>query len=137
GPADRTAGGVQQGPGRTHPAGAVREEGPPRRPGDRPVALSAVGPRRRRRPPDRPDRAGADPVGGPEQPGRLTAADGGRLRARGSEFHELSDRALRAVLGPHSRHVALIEDAFKVLIEAPGGGVSINGSTRDRAAARA
>jgi len=57
--------------------------------------------------------------------------------ARGSEFHELSDRALRAVLGPHSRHVALIEDAFKVLIEAPGGGVSINGSTRDRSAARA
>ena len=56
--------------------------------------------------------------------------------ARQSEFLELSDPALRAVLGPHSRHVALIEDAFKVLIEAPGGGVSINGSARDRTAAK-
>ncbi|MFY7853048.1 MAG: PhoH family protein, partial [Brevundimonas sp.] len=46
--------------------------------------------------------------------------------ARESEFLALDDRALRAVIGPNSRHVALIEDAFKVLIEAPGGGVSIN-----------
>ena len=56
--------------------------------------------------------------------------------ARQSEFLTLSDPALRAVLGPHSRHVALIEDGFKVLIEAPGGGVAINGSARDRAAAK-
>ena len=56
--------------------------------------------------------------------------------ARESEFLTLDDRALRAVIGPNSRHVALIEDAFKVLVEAPGGGVSINGSARDRANAR-
>jgi len=56
--------------------------------------------------------------------------------ARESEFLSLDDRALRAVIGPNSRHVALIEDAFKVLIETPGGGVSINGSARDRAQAR-
>ncbi len=56
--------------------------------------------------------------------------------ARESEFLALDDDALRAVIGPNSRHVALIEDAFKVLIEAPGGGVSINGGTRDRANAK-
>jgi phosphate starvation-inducible PhoH-like protein len=56
--------------------------------------------------------------------------------ARSSEFLPLDDVALHAVIGPGSRHVALIEDAFKVLIEAPGGGVAINGSARDRAQAR-
>jgi phosphate starvation-inducible PhoH-like protein len=56
--------------------------------------------------------------------------------ARESEFLSLDDDALRAVIGPNSRHVALIEDAFKVLVETPGGGVSINGSTRDRAQAK-
>lgn len=56
--------------------------------------------------------------------------------ARASEFLALDDAALRAVIGPNSRHVALIEDAFKVLIEAPGGGVSIDGGARDRAQAK-
>ncbi len=56
--------------------------------------------------------------------------------ARESEFLALTDAELRAVVGPHSRHVALIEDAFKVLVETPGGGVSINGSARDRAQAK-
>mgnify|MGYP001097100025 CR=1 FL=1 len=56
--------------------------------------------------------------------------------ARETEFLALDDAALRAVIGPNSRHVALIEDAFKVLIEAPGGGVTINGSPKDRAQAR-
>ena len=42
--------------------------------------------------------------------------------ARESEFLSLSDKALRAVIGSGSRHMALIEDAFKVLIETPGGG---------------
>ena len=46
--------------------------------------------------------------------------------ARESEFLALDDASLRAVVGPNSRHVALIEDAFKVLIEAPGGGVADN-----------
>ena len=56
--------------------------------------------------------------------------------ARETEFLALDDAALRAVIGPNSRHVALIEDAFKVLIEAPGGGVTINGSPKDRAQAK-
>ncbi len=50
-----------------------------------------------------------------------------------SEFVALPDKALRAVCGPNSRHTALIEDAFSVLIEAPGGGISIAGHARDRA----
>lgn len=56
--------------------------------------------------------------------------------ARETEFLALDDAVLRAVTGPNSRHLALIEDAFKVLVETPGGGVSINGGARDRANAR-
>lgn len=56
--------------------------------------------------------------------------------ARAEEFIALSDAALRAVTGPNSRHTAMIEDAFHVLIEAPGGGVKVGGSARDRADAR-
>ena len=48
----------------------------------------------------------------------------------------LSDAALRAVAGPNSRHTALIEDAFHVLVETPGGGLSISGHAKDRAAAK-
>ena len=44
--------------------------------------------------------------------------------SRPPEFLPLSDDAARAVYGPGGRHAALIEDAFKVLIETPGGGVS-------------
>ncbi|NBB52646.1 AAA family ATPase [Rhizobium sp. CRIBSB] len=57
--------------------------------------------------------------------------------ARETDFIPLNDPELRAVVGPASRHLALIEDAFKVLVEAPGGGVSINGGARDRMNARA
>jgi phosphate starvation-inducible PhoH-like protein len=57
--------------------------------------------------------------------------------ARESEFLALNDTELRAVIGPQSRHIALIEDAFKVLVETPGGGLSINGGARDRANAKA
>lgn len=56
--------------------------------------------------------------------------------ARDSEFLALHAAALHAVIGPGSRHLALIEDAFKVLVETPGGGVSINGSARDRTQAK-
>jgi len=56
--------------------------------------------------------------------------------ARESEFLSLSDRALHGVIGPNSRHLALIEDAFKVLVETPGGGASVNGSAKDRAQAK-
>jgi phosphate starvation-inducible PhoH-like protein len=52
------------------------------------------------------------------------------------EFVSLSGEAVRAVSGAGGRHAALIEDAFKVLIETPGGGVSITGDLRARAAAK-
>jgi phosphate starvation-inducible PhoH-like protein len=52
------------------------------------------------------------------------------------EFLPLSDVALRAVSGPNSRHTALLEDAFHVLVETPGGGVSLSGDAKARAAAK-
>jgi phosphate starvation-inducible PhoH-like protein len=52
------------------------------------------------------------------------------------EFLPLSDAAVRAVSGPNSRHAALVEDAFQVLIETPGGGVSLSGDAKGRAAAK-
>lgn len=52
------------------------------------------------------------------------------------DYLPLSDQASRAVAGPNSRHTALIEDAFRVLIETPGGGVSVRGDTKGRTAAR-
>lgn len=54
-----------------------------------------------------------------------------------SEFLPLADEAVRAVAGPGGRHAALIEDAFHVLLETPGGGVSLNGSAEARRGARA
>ncbi|HEX2558599.1 PhoH family protein [Phenylobacterium sp.] len=56
--------------------------------------------------------------------------------SRAPEFISLSDAAVRAVSGAGSRHAALIEDAFGVLVETPGGGVSLSGDTRARAAAK-
>ena len=56
--------------------------------------------------------------------------------SRPPEFLPLSDAAARAVAGPGSRHAALIEDAFHVLLETPGGGVSVSGDSRARAAAK-
>ncbi|MBI1404682.1 MAG: AAA family ATPase [Caulobacter sp.] len=56
--------------------------------------------------------------------------------SRPPEFLTLSDAAARAVAGPGSRHTALIEDAFKVLVETPGGGVSLSGDTRARSLAK-
>ncbi|HEX6860317.1 MAG TPA: PhoH family protein [Caulobacteraceae bacterium] len=56
--------------------------------------------------------------------------------SRPPEFLPLSDTAARAVAGPGSRHAALIEDAFHVLLETPGGGVSVSGDTRARAGAK-
>jgi phosphate starvation-inducible PhoH-like protein len=52
------------------------------------------------------------------------------------EFVPLSDAALRAVSGPNSRHAALLEDAFHVLVETPGGGVSLSGDAKARAGAK-
>ncbi len=56
--------------------------------------------------------------------------------SRAPEFIALSDAAARAVAGPNSRHVALIEDAFGVLAETPGGGVSLAGDAKSRAQAK-
>ncbi len=58
------------------------------------------------------------------------------MSPRGEEFVPLSEAAARAVAGPRSRHAALLEDAFHVLLETPGGGVSIRGDARARAAAK-
>jgi phosphate starvation-inducible PhoH-like protein len=58
------------------------------------------------------------------------------LRRGPSEFLPLADEAVRAVAGPAGRHAALIEDAFKVLMETPGGGVSLNGDADGRRGAR-
>jgi phosphate starvation-inducible PhoH-like protein len=54
------------------------------------------------------------------------------LRRGPSEFLPLADEAVRAVAGPSGRHAALIEDAFSVLMETPGGGVSLNGDADAR-----
>lgn len=56
--------------------------------------------------------------------------------SRTPEFITLSDAAVRAVAGTNSRHVALIEDAFGVLVETPGGGVSLSGDTKGRSQAK-
>ncbi|MBU4434907.1 MAG: PhoH family protein [Alphaproteobacteria bacterium] len=56
--------------------------------------------------------------------------------SRTPEFLPLSDDAVHAVSGPSGRHAALIEDAFKVLIETPGGGVTITGDVKGRTAAK-
>ena len=52
------------------------------------------------------------------------------------EFIPLSDLSVRAVAGAGGHHAALIEDAFKVLIETPGGGVSLAGDPRGKAGAK-
>jgi phosphate starvation-inducible PhoH-like protein len=56
--------------------------------------------------------------------------------SRAPEFITLSDAAARAVAGANSRHAALIEDAFDVLVETPGGGVSLSGDAKGRTAAK-
>jgi phosphate starvation-inducible PhoH-like protein len=56
--------------------------------------------------------------------------------SRAPEFIALSDAAVRAVAGANSRHAALIEDAFGVLIETPGGGVSVGGDAKGRSQAK-
>jgi len=57
-------------------------------------------------------------------------------RGGASEFVPLTDAAVRAVSGPGGRHAALIEDAFHVLVETPGGGVSVGGEVKGRRGAR-
>jgi phosphate starvation-inducible PhoH-like protein len=56
--------------------------------------------------------------------------------SRAPEFITLSDAAVRAVAGANSRHAALIEDAFGVLVETPGGGVQLSGDAKSRGQAK-
>jgi phosphate starvation-inducible PhoH-like protein len=58
------------------------------------------------------------------------------LSPRSEEFLPLSETASLAVSGPRSRHAALLEDAFHVLVETPGGGVSLRGDAKARAGAK-
>ncbi|MHB8528410.1 MAG: PhoH family protein, partial [Caulobacteraceae bacterium] len=58
------------------------------------------------------------------------------MRRGPSEFLPLAEEAVRAVAGPGGRHAALIEDAFHVLMETPGGGVALDGEAKNRRGAR-
>jgi len=53
-----------------------------------------------------------------------------------SEFLPLSEAGVRAAWGQNGRHAALIEDAFDILMETPGGGVTLNGKVEARRRAK-
>ena len=57
-------------------------------------------------------------------------------RSSSEAFVALPDAAVRAVAGPHGRHAALIESAFDVHVETPGGGVQLKGPATRRAIAQ-
>jgi phosphate starvation-inducible PhoH-like protein len=52
------------------------------------------------------------------------------------DFVPLSEACVLAVVGPSERYLALIEGAYKVLIEMPGGGLVVSGEARARQKAR-
>ena len=58
------------------------------------------------------------------------------MKTAAEDFLPLADVAARAVAGPRGRHAALIEDAFQVMVETPGGGVRFTGDGPGRARAR-
>ena len=58
------------------------------------------------------------------------------MKAGGEDFLALEEQGVRAVAGPKGRHAALIEDAFHVMVETPGGGVRFTGDPAARAGAR-
>jgi phosphate starvation-inducible PhoH-like protein len=53
------------------------------------------------------------------------------------DFISLTDPCVLAVVGPSERYLAMIEGAFKVLVEMPGGGLVISGDARARQKAKA
>jgi phosphate starvation-inducible PhoH-like protein len=53
-----------------------------------------------------------------------------------SDFVQLPEAGVIAAWGPNGRHAALIEEAFDVLLETPGGGVSLSGKAESRRRAR-
>ena len=58
------------------------------------------------------------------------------MKTAAEDFLPLDDVAARAIAGPRGRHAALIEDAFQVMVETPGGGVRFTGDGPARARAR-
>jgi phosphate starvation-inducible protein PhoH and related proteins len=53
-----------------------------------------------------------------------------------SEFLPLTEVGVRAAWGPNGRHAALLEEAFDVLMETPGGGVTLGGKADARRRAK-
>ncbi|ESQ90518.1 phosphate starvation protein PhoH [Asticcacaulis sp. AC460] len=52
------------------------------------------------------------------------------------DFIPLTDACVLAVAGPSERYLAMVEGAFKVLVEMPGGGLIVSGDARARQKAR-
>ncbi len=53
------------------------------------------------------------------------------------DFIPLSEGCVLAIVGPSERYLAMIEGAYNVLIEMPGGGLVVSGEARARQKARA
>ena len=53
------------------------------------------------------------------------------------EFIALPEPIQAAICGANARHVALIENAFSVLIETPGGGLALRGAAKSLTGAKA
>jgi len=53
------------------------------------------------------------------------------------DFINLSDPCVLAVVGPSERYLAMIEGAYHVLVEMPGGGLVVSGDARARQKVRA
>src|SRR5476651_1452710 len=58
------------------------------------------------------------------------------MAATKDDFISLTDPCVLAIAGPAERYLAMIEGAFKVLIEMPGGGVIVSGDARARQKAK-
>ena len=59
------------------------------------------------------------------------------MPAAKDDFIPLSEACVLAIVGPSERYLAMIEGAYKVLIEMPGGGLVVSGEARARQKARA
>ena len=59
------------------------------------------------------------------------------MPAAKDDFIPLSEACVLAIVGPSERYLAMIEGAYKVLVEMPGGGLVVSGEARGRQKARA
>ncbi|MGA9660006.1 MAG: PhoH family protein [Asticcacaulis sp.] len=59
------------------------------------------------------------------------------MAAAKEDFISLIDPCVLAVVGPSERYLAMIEGAFKVLVDMPGGGLILKGDARARQKAKA